>query len=78
MTNDIIITVSGPAKSGKGHVIAAIAHKLQELNCEVVVQGAETHNAKNLAKSDDDIAVRLTGAGVLVIEQQTGSCSVKS
>ena len=67
----INIVVQGPDKSGKGHIIAAIAHALTELGCSVTVQAGETHNAKKLAKNDTEIAERLQGVAVRISEQQT-------
>lgn len=67
----INIVVQGPDKSGKGHIIAAIAHALSEYGCNIVVQGGETHNAKKLAKNDDELASRLQGLEIRISEQQT-------
>ena len=63
----ITVVVEGPDHSGKGYVIAAITHALQELGCNVVVQGAETHNASKLAKTDDEIKQRLDGQQIRII-----------
>lgn len=67
----IIVSVTGPDHSGKGHVVAAIAHQLEKLGCEVLVQGAETHNASKLAKTDEALADRLKGVGVVLTEMRT-------
>jgi hypothetical protein len=71
MLNDLMITVSGPDKSGKGHLIAAIAHALTTIGVEVKVQGGETHNKKKLEKLDVEIAEKLKGKSVVILEQQT-------
>lgn len=68
---DVIITVSGPDKSGKGHYIGAITHALEKLGVNVMVQGGETHNKNKLAKTDEEIQEKLNGRSVLVLEQQT-------
>lgn len=67
----INIVVQGPDKSGKGHIIAAIAHALSDLGCAITVQGGETHNAAKLAKNDDELKNRLQGLEVRISEQQT-------
>jgi hypothetical protein len=67
------IEVTGPDKSGKGHVIAAITHALQQLGCDVTVQLGETHNAKKLAMADDQLQTKLTGLAVRITEQQTSN-----
>lgn len=69
--NSLMIVVTGPDKSGKGYVIASIAHCLEHLGCEVIVQGAETHNAPKLAKTDEELIARLKGQKIVIIEQQT-------
>lgn len=71
MTDKIIVTIQGAQHSGKGHVMAAVTRKLEELGCNVFVQLAETHNRSKLEKSDEELAQRLSGVVVLVMEQQT-------
>lgn len=71
MPNRIFVNVSGPEHSGKGNLIASIAHHLQSLGCNVVVQCAETHNAKKLNKSDEEIAQRLQATEIIITELQT-------
>ena len=66
------IVVEGPDKAGKGHIIAAIAHALQQLGCVVQVQGAETHNAEKLHKNDEELTSRLKGMTIRITEMQTG------
>ena len=73
MSDKIIITVQVGDHSGKGHVISAIAHKLEELGAIVQVQLGKTHNKEKLEKSDEELAVRLTGIDVLILEQRTAS-----
>ncbi len=68
---DIAINVTGRDKSGKGHIVAAVAHALRTLGADVTVQLGETHNAPKLAKTDEEIAVRLSGVKVAITEQQT-------
>ena len=67
----IRITVEGPDKAGKGYVIAAISRSLKEFGCDVVVQGADSHNASKLAKTDEEIQIRLSNEKVVVMEMQT-------
>lgn len=69
----LTVNVSGPDKSGKGHLIAAIAHMLESFDCEVVVQCSETHNAKKLQKDDTELAERLKSMKVVITETQTSS-----
>lgn len=69
--NKIAINVEGPDKSGKGHVISAITHTLEQLGCEVSVQLAETHNASKLAKTTEELSTRLQGVKVVLTEMQT-------
>jgi K+-sensing histidine kinase KdpD len=71
MPDTLRVSIEGPDKSGKGYAMAAIAHYLESLGCEVVVQLGETHNAKKLAKSDPEIAERLKGVKVILTEMQT-------
>lgn len=71
MQDHLIVNVAGPDKSGKGHVIAAIAHALEQLGCKVSVQAAETHNASKLKKTEDEIKQRLEGVHVVLTEMQT-------
>lgn len=68
---NIMVTVSGPDKSGKGYVIAAIAHALENFGVNVQVQGSETHNKAKLEKTDEEISTKLSEKVVYVIEQQT-------
>jgi hypothetical protein len=69
--DSVIITVAGPDKSGKGYVIAAIAHLLEQIGCDVQVQASDTHNAKKLAKTDEEITSRMQGRKIVILEQQT-------
>lgn len=71
LNESIMITVSGPDHSGKGHIVAAVAHCLESMGCHVSVQAAETHNASKLAKDDAAIADRIKGVRVFLIEQRT-------
>ena len=49
LKESVMITVSGPDHSGKGHIVAAVAHCLEGMGCQVSIQAAETHNASKLA-----------------------------
>ena len=71
MKESVIITVSGPDHSGKGHIVAAVAHCLEAMGCLVSIQAAETHNASKLAKDDAAIANRIRGQRVVLLEQRT-------
>lgn len=69
--NKVVITVQGPSHSGKGTTIAAIAHRLEELGATVIVQSAQTHNKEKLEKPDEELAKRLDGIEVIIMEQRT-------
>jgi chromosomal replication initiation ATPase DnaA len=69
--NAIMVTVSGRDHSGKGHLVAAIAHNLEQLGINVTVQCAESHNAKKLAMDDAAIAERLKDVKIVVTELRT-------
>jgi molybdopterin-guanine dinucleotide biosynthesis protein len=71
LKESVIITVSGPDHSGKGHIVAAVAHCLEAMGCLVSIQAAETHNASKLAKDDAAIANRIRGQRVVLLEQRT-------
>lgn len=71
LKESVMITVSGPDHSGKGHIVAAVAHCLEGMGCQVSIQAAETHNASKLAKDDAAIAERIKGQRVMLIEQRT-------
>ena len=68
---DITILVQGPEHSGKGNIIAFIAHHLEAVGIDVKVQLAETHNKSKLEKPDEDIIDRLKECRVFIMEQQT-------
>jgi thymidylate kinase len=55
----ITIVVEGPDKAGKGHVMALIAKLLMANGFDVSVIGAETHNAKTLAKTEEALFEKL-------------------
>ena len=76
MNNDINIIVTGPDKSGKGYIMAAIARHLENIGCVVTVQSAEMHNAPKMIKSDEEIAARLKDVSILITEMQTAHHSV--
>jgi thymidylate kinase len=69
--DNLIIQVSGPDKSGKGHAISAIAKALTSLGAEVVVQCAETHNKPKLEKTEEELALRLKSCHITILESQT-------
>jgi thymidylate kinase len=69
--NSILINVSGPDKSGKGHLVALIAHFLEAEGLDIVVQGGESHNAKKMAKPDQELIERLKGMRIVLTEQRT-------
>jgi cytidylate kinase len=71
LKESVMITVSGPDHSGKGHIVAAVAHHLEAMGCLVSIQAAETHNASKLAKDDVAIADRIKGQRVVLTEQRT-------
>ncbi len=71
MTSKVTIIIQGASHSGKGTIIAAVAHKLQELGCKVVVQAAETHNKEKLEKPDEELVPRLSDVEVVIMEQRT-------
>jgi hypothetical protein len=71
LKDSIMVTISGPDHSGKGHVVAAIAHQLVAMGCEVNIQGADTHNASKLAKDDSAISERLKGQKIILLEMRT-------
>ena len=71
--SDVIIQVLGPSGSGKGLVIAAIAHALESLDVAVAVQAAETHNKIKLELCADDLKAKLAGRSVTIMELQTAS-----
>jgi len=72
MTNDfdVTITVTGHEHSGKGNLIAFIAHALEAAGIDATVQLAETHNKSKLEKNDEDIVERLKKAKIFIMEQQ--------
>lgn len=74
----INITVEGPDKSGKGHVIALIAHAMQAQGLEVRIQGEYGHNANKLVKVDADLVKRLQGVPISIMGMQTSGKAVTS
>ena len=68
---DLRINVEGADKSGKGHLIALIAHYLEELGCHVVVQGSEGHNKAKLAKDKIELLNRIQNSTVCITGMQT-------
>ena len=67
----IRIIVEGPGKAGKGYVISAITKCLEDYGMNVIVQSAESHNAKKLEKTKEQIEEILEGRTVLLMEMQT-------
>lgn len=73
MSSDVVIQVLGPSGSGKGLVIAAIAHALESLDVAVSVQAAETHNKIKLELCTDELKAKLAGRSVIIMELQTST-----
>jgi thymidylate kinase len=67
----IRITVEGPNKSGKGHVIALLAHMFKDHGIDCVVQGEYGCNANKMVKVDEELFTRLKEAKVAIMGQQT-------
>lgn len=67
----LIITVSGPDKSGKGHIMALVAKALRDAGAEVSVQAETTHNATKMQKPVEELHQKLTGKKIMLLEQQT-------
>lgn len=67
----IRIIVEGPDKSGKGHVIALLAHLFKEHNIECIVQGEYGHNANKMIKVDDDLIARIKDSKIALMGLQT-------
>ena len=74
MKDTIRIEVTGPEHSGKGHVIALIAHMLREHGVDVIVQGEHTHNAAKMLKDEIELLNKIDEkhVKVLITEMQTG------
>lgn len=68
--NTIIISVTGSDHTGKSSVIAAIAHKLEELGSDVQVQMIGSI-PKKITKSDKVLMDRIKDTTVLIMEQKT-------
>jgi thymidylate kinase len=68
--NTIIITVTGSDHTGKSSIIAAIAHRLEELGSDVQVQMIGSI-PKKISKSDEVLMGRIKDTTVLIMEQQT-------
>jgi thymidylate kinase len=68
--NTIIIAVTGSDHTGKSSVIAAIAHKLEELGSDVQVQMIGSI-PKKITKSDKVLMDRIKDTTVLIMEQKT-------
>jgi hypothetical protein len=71
LKESVMISVSAPDHSGKGHILAAVARCLEAMGCHVSIQTTETHSASKLAKDDVAIADRIKGQRVVQIEQRT-------
>lgn len=69
------VEVSGPDGSGKGMLIAFLAHHLEVAGIPLVVQGATTHNKVKLEKDDAELLAKLQIKGIRVVftEMQTFS-----
>ncbi len=65
------VVIEGPDKSGKGTLMALLAHHLESLGCNVVVQMSDTHNATKLAKPDNELVQRLQSEVITLKEMQT-------
>jgi hypothetical protein len=67
----IRVVVEGPDKSGKGHVIALLAHVLKEHNIECLVQGEYGRNASKMFKVDSDLFKRIKDTKIAIMGLQT-------
>lgn len=67
----INITVEGPDLSGKGHVIALIAHHLRDAGLDVKIQGEYGRNANKLVKVNADLVKRLESVPISIMGMQT-------
>jgi thymidylate kinase len=67
----IRVIVEGPDKSGKGHLIALLAHLFRENGINCVVQGEYGHNANKMIKVDDALIERLKNTKVALMGLQT-------
>lgn len=67
----IRIVVEGPDKSGKGHVIALIAHTLKEAGLDCKIQGESGYNANKLVKVDEELVARLKDVPIAIMGMQT-------
>lgn len=74
------IEVSGPNRSGKGLLIAFLAHHLQAAGIPLMIQGATTHNKSKLEKLDPDLLAKLEAKNITVVftEMQTASLPSES
>jgi predicted Fe-Mo cluster-binding NifX family protein len=67
----IRIIGEGPDKSGKGPVIALLAHLFKEHGIECIVQGEYGHNANKMLKVDDDLIARIKDSKIALMGLQT-------
>jgi hypothetical protein len=65
------IQVSGPAHSKRGYLMVELARFLRSMDCEVVLQGEDTHLADKTPLADEQIKAKLAGIEVRITELQT-------
>lgn len=65
------ITIEGPKDSGKSHLIALLGKYLKQIDCNVTIQGEETHNAGTLSLEESELIERLKMEQIIIKEMRT-------